>query len=210
MQPHMQPYVQTHTHTQGYKIIGSHSAVKLCRWTKSMLRGRGGCYKHTLYGRFLLLLCTIMFAPHVVYQSHTQPEVHHTCAIQLHVQLHIQLHIQVHIQLELHIQVHIQLQLHIQLHTPPTSPPPHPPTGIESHRCMEMTPSLACSNKCVFCWRHHTNPVGRGWSGWKMDDPQMIVEGAVEQHVKMINAYKGVPGVLPGRIQEGFEVCDGW
>ena len=25
--------------------------------------------------------------------------------------------------------------------------------GIESHRCMESTPSLACANKCVFCWR---------------------------------------------------------
>ena len=24
---------------QGYRIIGSHSGVKLCRWTKSMLRG---------------------------------------------------------------------------------------------------------------------------------------------------------------------------
>lgn len=60
---------------QGYKIIGSHSGVKLCRWTKSMLRGRGGCYKHTFY-------------------------------------------------------------------------------GIESHRCMETTPSLACANKCVFCWRY--------------------------------------------------------
>ena len=35
---------------QGYKIIGTHSGVKLCRWTKSMLRGRGGCYKHTFYG----------------------------------------------------------------------------------------------------------------------------------------------------------------
>ena len=25
--------------------------------------------------------------------------------------------------------------------------------GIESHRCIETTPSLACANKCVFCWR---------------------------------------------------------
>jgi tRNA wybutosine-synthesizing protein 1 len=33
--------------------------------------------------------------------------------------------------------------------------------GIESHRCMEATPSLACANKCVFCWRHHTNPGAR-------------------------------------------------
>ena len=35
---------------QGYKVVGSHSGVKLCRWTKAMLRGRGGCYKHTFYG----------------------------------------------------------------------------------------------------------------------------------------------------------------
>ncbi|POM72287.1 tRNA wybutosine-synthesizing protein [Phytophthora palmivora] len=27
---------------EGYKIIGTHSAVKLCRWTKHQLRGRGG------------------------------------------------------------------------------------------------------------------------------------------------------------------------
>jgi len=59
---------------EGYKIIGSHSAVKLCRWTKNQLRGRGGCYKHSFY-------------------------------------------------------------------------------GITSYQCMEATPSLACANKCVFCWR---------------------------------------------------------
>ena len=35
---------------QGYKLVGSHSGVKICRWTKAMLRGRGGCYKHTFYG----------------------------------------------------------------------------------------------------------------------------------------------------------------
>ena len=35
---------------QGYTIIGSHSGVKICRWTKSALRGRGSCYKHSFYG----------------------------------------------------------------------------------------------------------------------------------------------------------------
>eukprot|EP00796_Vickermania_ingenoplastis_P001267 gene1267-725_t len=33
-----------------YSLVGSHSAVKLCRWQKSMLRDRGGCYKWTMYG----------------------------------------------------------------------------------------------------------------------------------------------------------------
>jgi len=110
---------------QGYKIIGTHSGVKLCRWTKSMLRGRGGCYKHTFY-------------------------------------------------------------------------------GIESHRCMETTPSLACANKCVFCWRHHSNPVGTEWR-WKMESAEFILKGALESHYKMINEFKGVPGVLPDKLEEGMQ-----
>jgi tRNA wybutosine-synthesizing protein 1 len=35
---------------QHYKIIGTHSAVKTCTWTKHMIRGQGGCYKLTFYG----------------------------------------------------------------------------------------------------------------------------------------------------------------
>lgn len=111
---------------QGYKLIGSHSGVKLCRWTKSMLRGRGGCYKHTFY-------------------------------------------------------------------------------GIESHRCMETTPSLACANKCVFCWRHHTNPVGTSWR-WKQDKPETIVDGAIANHYNMIKQFKGVPGVKHERFAEAFSI----
>lgn len=61
-------------------------------------------------------------------------------------------------------------------------------------RCMEATPSLACANKCVFCWRHHTNPVGKSWK-WKMDDPLDIVNAAIDQHTKMVKQMKGVPGV---------------
>lgn len=58
---------------------------------------------------------------------------------------------------------------------------------------METTPSLACANKCVFCWRHHTNPVGKSWQ-WKMDDPLVIVNSAIDLHTKMIKQMKGVPG----------------
>ena len=35
---------------QGYRIIGSHSAVKTCGWTRNMIRGQGGCYKLKFYG----------------------------------------------------------------------------------------------------------------------------------------------------------------
>lgn len=111
---------------EGYKLIGTHSAVKLCRWTKHQLRGRGGCYKHTHY-------------------------------------------------------------------------------GITSYQCMEATPSLACANKCVFCWRHHKNPVGREWR-WKTDDPTMIVEEAVNMHVDMIKETRGIPGIQMDRWAEAHKV----
>jgi len=110
---------------EGYQIVGSHSAVKLCRWTKHHVRGRGGCYKHTFY-------------------------------------------------------------------------------GIQSYGCMESTPSLACANKCVFCWRHHTNPVAKEWK-WKVDPPEMLVEQWLESHRQMVKQLKGVPGVTPERFNEALK-----
>ncbi len=35
---------------QHYKVVGNHSAVKLCSWTKKSLRGLGVCYKEKFYG----------------------------------------------------------------------------------------------------------------------------------------------------------------
>ena len=35
---------------QHYGLVGSHSAVKVCHWTKSELLGKAACYKNTFYG----------------------------------------------------------------------------------------------------------------------------------------------------------------
>ncbi|KAF2026411.1 hypothetical protein EK21DRAFT_115861 [Setomelanomma holmii] len=111
---------------QGYSIVGSHSGVKICRWTKSALRGRGSCYKYSFY-------------------------------------------------------------------------------GIASHLCMEATPSLSCSNKCVFCWRHGTNPVGTTWR-WITDAPDLIFDGITAAHYKKIRMMKGVPGVRAERFAEAMRI----
>lgn len=111
---------------QGYTIVGTHSGVKICRWTKSALRGRGSCYKNSFY-------------------------------------------------------------------------------GIASHLCMETTPSLSCSNKCVFCWRHGTNPVSTTWR-WQVDDPKLIFDGAKEGHYKKIKMMRGVPGVRAERFEEAMQI----
>ncbi|KAL8297399.1 hypothetical protein RB597_006484 [Gaeumannomyces tritici] len=111
---------------QGYAIVGSHSGVKICRWTKSALRGRGSCYKYSFY-------------------------------------------------------------------------------GINSHQCMEATPSLSCSNKCVFCWRHGTNPVGTTWR-WVADAPDLIFDGIQKSHYQKIKMMRGVPGVRAERFAEAMRI----
>lgn len=35
---------------QQYRIVGNHSGVKVCGWTKNMIKGEGGCYKLKFYG----------------------------------------------------------------------------------------------------------------------------------------------------------------
>ena len=111
---------------QGYTIVGTHSGVKICRWTKSALRGRGSCYKFSFY-------------------------------------------------------------------------------GIKSHLCMETTPSLACANKCVFCWRHGTNPVGTTWR-WQVDPPEEVYRGALEGHYGKIKMLRGMMGVREERWEEAKRV----
>ncbi|MBS3135435.1 4-demethylwyosine synthase TYW1 [Candidatus Woesearchaeota archaeon] len=35
---------------QQYRLVGNHSAVKVCHWTKKMIKNEGGCYKFVFYG----------------------------------------------------------------------------------------------------------------------------------------------------------------
>ncbi|MFH1916421.1 MAG: 4-demethylwyosine synthase TYW1 [Nanoarchaeota archaeon] len=46
----LSPEAKQELERQQYRIIGSHSAVKVCGWTKKMIKGEGGCYKFTFYG----------------------------------------------------------------------------------------------------------------------------------------------------------------
>ena len=94
---------------QQYRVVGSHSAVKTCGWTKNMLRGQGGCYKLKFY-------------------------------------------------------------------------------GIMSNQCMQMTPSVSCANRCVFCWRDYKAPVSKEWK-WKTDEPEKILEGSIEAHHKLLEGF---------------------
>ena len=42
---------------QGYRFVGTHAAVKICRWTKKSLIDKGVCYKEQFYGIKSHLCC---------------------------------------------------------------------------------------------------------------------------------------------------------
>jgi len=44
------PKQQKELRKQGYRLVGGHSAVKICEWTRNSLRGKGACYKYAFYG----------------------------------------------------------------------------------------------------------------------------------------------------------------
>jgi len=50
---------------QHYEIVGNHSAVQICRWTKKSLRDEGVCYKEKFYGIKSHLCCQM--TPSVVW-----------------------------------------------------------------------------------------------------------------------------------------------
>ncbi len=96
---------------QQYEAVGSHTRVKTCHWTKSDLRGEGGCYKNKFY-------------------------------------------------------------------------------GINSHQCIQMTPTYVCNNACVFCWRdlrYHTQPAMEE----KIDEPKNIVKDTIEAQRRLLSGFGG-------------------
>jgi tRNA wybutosine-synthesizing protein 1 len=96
---------------QQYRIIGEHSAVKTCGWTKNMIKGKGGCYKLKFY-------------------------------------------------------------------------------GIKSHQCLQMTTSISCANRCIFCWRGYKAPVSKTWEG-NIDDPDKILKESIKAHHKLLAGFGG-------------------
>ncbi len=103
--------VQLKLKKQQYGIVGNHTRVKVCHWTKSDLKGKGGCYKQKFY-------------------------------------------------------------------------------GINSHQCLQMTPTFSCNNACIFCWRdlrYHTEPAMEGG----IDTPEEIVKGTIEMQRKLLSGFGG-------------------
>lgn len=63
--------------------------------------------------------------------------------------------------------------------------------GIESHRCLQMTPALDfCNHACLFCWRFHGFDA-KGMGG--NDEPEDILEGCIRGQGLLVSGFKGDP-----------------
>jgi tRNA wybutosine-synthesizing protein 1 len=107
-------------YNEGYRLVGNHSAVKVCEYCKKAIRGQDVCYKNTFY-------------------------------------------------------------------------------GIESWRCVQMSPTFFCDHRCVFCWRD----IEYVWPKWQgpVDDPKDIVEGCIKAHVQLLQGFKGSSKSVDERVK---------
>ncbi len=67
--------------------------------------------------------------------------------------------------------------------------------GIQCHRCLQMTPSVAsCPNRCVFCWRATDRTVSNDMEGSALDEPEDILDGAIKAQRELLTGFKGFEG----------------
>lgn len=109
-----------------YKVVGEHSAVKLCAWTRHSLREEGVCYKEKFY-------------------------------------------------------------------------------NIKSHRCLQMTPSVAwCEHYCLFCWRPTEFTTGNSMKGVIIDEPKKIIDEAIKAQRKLLIGFKGNDKIDKIKLKEAL------
>jgi len=73
--------------------------------------------------------------------------------------------------------------------------------GISSHRCVQMTPTLACNQLCLHCWRPIDDPV----PGLKEMEPPAFLDGILKEQQRILSGYKGAETTDRSRLKEGHE-----
>jgi tRNA wybutosine-synthesizing protein 1 len=73
--------------------------------------------------------------------------------------------------------------------------------GIESHRCLQMSPAIdSCNLHCRFCWRN------QGWENdetmTEYDDPETLLTRSIDAQRRILSGFKGEPSVSQDRWEE--------
>lgn len=73
--------------------------------------------------------------------------------------------------------------------------------GISSHRCIQMTPTLVCNQRCLHCWRAIDIPVSapEAWDG-----PEEIVRNCLAEQNRLVSGYGGSEIMDEKKWKESF------
>ncbi|MDI9633155.1 MAG: 4-demethylwyosine synthase TYW1 [Methanolinea sp.] len=72
--------------------------------------------------------------------------------------------------------------------------------GIESHRCAQMTPTLRCNQRCLFCWRSFEHV----YAGERDCAPADICARIPALQKRALSGFKPSPHVDPARFEEAL------
>lgn len=73
--------------------------------------------------------------------------------------------------------------------------------GIESHRCLQMSPSIPyCYHKCLFCWRD-VSITSTEWQGL-YDEPKEIIEEGIKAQRSLLVGYFGNDKANGRKVQQ--------
>ena len=74
--------------------------------------------------------------------------------------------------------------------------------GINSHRCIQMTPTLQCNQQCLHCWRATDLDKAEELA---FDEPQTLVDGSITAQRSLISGYKGAATTNLQKLQEAYD-----
>ncbi|EJG06313.1 MAG: 4-demethylwyosine synthase TYW1 [Methanofollis liminatans] len=73
--------------------------------------------------------------------------------------------------------------------------------GIESHRCVQMTPTLRCNQRCLFCWRSFEHET----TDERFCTPEEIADALPALQKKALSGYKVSQYVTSERFAEALD-----
>ena len=82
--------------------------------------------------------------------------------------------------------------------------------GVPSHRCLQMSPTILCTHRCIYCWRVQSTDIGlappsvEAFRDAPFDEPRDIVVNSVKKWKEILSGYKGNPKVDPLMLEEAM------
>jgi len=77
--------------------------------------------------------------------------------------------------------------------------------GINSWRCCQMSPWIACQNKCLHCWRPIELDFNKYINKIKIDNPKDIINGCIKAQQILLSGFKGNKKINLEKLKQAQE-----